>query len=511
MKTNKLRIFSLLLAAVLLLSFLSACADSRSRENTISSARQLTTERVGVQAGTLYEQGLLEMCPNVEIAYYTYPTDMLVALKQGKLDCFLIEDIAYQIEKNFFPWLECLDDAVLSTPVGAAISKNARYPMLESQMEEFVARMETSGEAEQMKTYWISEFDPDNCVVDRSGITGENGTVAVAVENAFEPFSYYGNGELQGFDIDFIYRFCREYGYEPEFYSVEYDAIPVGISTGKFDIGMSVVITEERSESVTIVGPYITLEVLAAVMGSAEEEANILTSLAQKFEKTFIKEDRWKLFVQGAGTTLMITVLSALFGTILGFVLYMLCKKSRLLDKINSLMSWLISGIPTVLLLMVLYYLVFVDKASIGGIWVAIIGFTILFGNAVFDILSTSVSAIGKGQEEGARALGYNTNQTFFFVILPQALRVAFPQIKSELVGLIKETSIVGYISIADLTRMSDIVRGRTYEAFFPLITTTVIYFLIIWLILFVVKRIELELTFRPIRIEKLKKGIRTK
>ena len=189
----------------------------------------------------------------------------------------------------------------------------------------------------------------------------------------------------------------------------------------------------------------------------------------------------------------------------------MLCKKSHLIDKVNGFINWLISGIPTVLLLMVLYYLVFVDGATIDGIWVAIIGFTVLFGYAVLDILVTSVSAIGKGQEEGARALGYSSNQTFFYVVLPQALRVAFPQIKSELVDLIKETSIVGYISIADLTRMSDIVRGRTYEAFFPLITTTVIYFVLIWLILFAVKRIEIAMTFRPIRIERIKKGINVK
>ena len=79
------------------------------------------------------------------------------------------------------------------------------------------------------------------------------------------------------------------------------------------------------------------------------------------------------------------------------------------------------------------------------------------------------------------------------------------------MVSLIKETSIVGYISIADLTRMSDIVRGRTYEAFYPLITTTIIYFVLIWLILAVVKRIEIETTFRPVRIEKIRKGIKTK
>ena len=130
---------------------------------------------------------------------------------------------------------------------------------------------------------------------------------------------------------------------------------------------------------------------------------------------------------------------------------------------------------------------------------------------AIFEILTTSVSAVGKGQEEGARALGYSSNQAFFHVVLPQALRIAFPQLKSELVSLIKETSIVGYISIADLTRMSDIVRGRTYEAFFPLVTTTIIYFVLIGLILFVIERIEIEMTFRPVRVAKIQKGIHIK
>ena len=427
------------------------------------------------------------------------------------MDYFLIEDITYQIEKQYFPWLECLDDPVSSTSVGAAIGQNSKYPLLQSQLEEFLALLESSGQADEMQAYWLSEFDPDSCEVDRSGITGENGTVAVAVENGYEPFSYYKGDELQGFDIDFIYRFCRAYGYEPAFYCVEYDAIPIGIGTGKFDIGMSVVISEERSENVTIVGPYLTLEVYAAAKGEAGEGVGFFSSLADKFEKTFIKEDRWLLFVQGAGTTLLITALSALLGTALGFVLYILGKKSRWVDKVNGIISWFIGGIPTILLLMVLYYLIFVDWAAIDGIWVAIIGFTIFFGYTVLEILTTSVSAIGKGQEEGAQALGYSSTQTFFHVVLPQALRIAFPQIKSELVGLIKETSIVGYISISDLTRVSDIVRGRTYEAFFPLITTTVIYFALIGLILFAVKRLEFKMTARSIRIKKIKKGINTK
>ncbi|MBO5756626.1 MAG: transporter substrate-binding domain-containing protein [Clostridia bacterium] len=508
MKTKQFPLLCLLFAATLILAMLSGCAARINQAPPITSSHQITNERVGVQVGTLYEQGLLEKCPDANIVYYHLPTDMLVALEQGKLDCFLTEDITYRIGKRHFPWLDCLDDPISSTHVGAAISKNSKHPLLQSQLEEFMALLESSGTADEMKKYWLSEFDPDNCEVDRSGITGENGTVAVAVENGYEPFSYYKGDELQGFDIDFIYRFCRAYGYAPAFYCVEYDAIPIGISTGKFDIGMSVVISEERGENVTIIGPYLTLDVYVAVKGEAEEKVGFFSSLVDKFEKTFIKENRWLLFVQGAGTTLLITALSALLGTVFGFVLYLLGKKSRLIDKINGLVSWFIGGIPTILLLMVLYYLIFVDWATIDGIWVAIIGFTILFGYTVLEILTTSVSAIGKGQEEGARALGYNSTQTFFHVVLPQALRIAFPQIKSELVSLIKETSIVGYISISDLTRVSDIVRGRTYEAFFPLITTTIIYFALIGLILFVVKRLEIEMTARSIRIKKIKKGI---
>ena len=193
-------------------------------------------------------------------------------------------------------------------------------------------------------------------------------------------------------------------------------------------------------------------------------------------------------------------------------MLYLLYKQGyKSVNKINDAISWLISGTPTVLFLMILYYLVFVGKADIGGVWVAVVGFTLMFGYSVFEIIRTSISSIGKGQEESARALGYSSSQSLFEVILPQSLKVAFPQLKSEIISLIKETSIVGYISIADLTRMSDIVRARTYEAFFPLITTAIIYFFLIWIILLIVKRIEIRFTSRKRSIEQIKKNINYK
>lgn len=505
-----MRYFKIVCLLMCFVSLLSGCQSSpEASTDQITDFTQLTTQRVGVQSGALYELSLLEVCPDVEIAYFTAATDMYVALEQGKIDAFLVEDISYQLRRKTFPWLKLLDGTVLSTPIGIAIGNHDRKDLLHQQLEEFLKSSQSNGVSAEMEAYWFAGFDPNQSIVDKSGITGENGIITVAVENGYEPFSYIGHGELQGYDIDMIYRFCREYGYTPEFYSIEYDAIPVGLSTGKFDMGTGVIISEERSENMEFTRAYVHLGISVAVKGSEAEGTGFFASLAKSFHQTFIKEDRWKLFLEGSGTTLLITALSAIFGTALGFAIYLICKNgNRTVNQINGFISWLIGGTPTVLLLMILYYLVFVGKMDIGGVWVAIVGFTLLFGYSIYAILEATVSAIGKGQDEGARALGYSANQTFVFVLLPQALRIAFPQIKSEMVNLIKETSVVGYISIADLTRMSDIVRGRTYEAFFPLITTAMIYFLLIWLIIVAVKRIEFRVTDREKAIERIKKGI---
>ena len=97
----------------------------------------------------------------------------------------------------------------------------------------------------------------------------------------------------------------------------------------------------------------------------------------------------------------------------------------------------------------------------------------------VYDMLKTGVSAIDNGQYEGALALGYTDTQAFTRIIVPQAIRIILPSYRKEIVTLIKATAIVGYVTVQDLTRVSDIIRSRTYDAFFPLIVTAVIYFLL--------------------------------
>jgi len=232
-------------------------------------------------------------------------------------------------------------------------------------------------------------------------------------------------------------------------------------------------------------------------------------SIADSFNKTFVREDRWELFLQGILNTLVITLLSILFGTALGFCVFLLCRNgNRAANSVTRFLTWLVQGMPMVVLLMILYYIIF-SKSSLGGIAISVIGFTLTFGAAVFGLLKMGVGAVDGGQYEAAYALGYSNRRTFFRIILPQALPHVMPSYKGEIVSLIKATSIVGYIAVQDLTKMGDIVRSRTYEAFFPLIAVTVIYFALEALISFLISRIGININPKRRKRETILKGVK--
>ncbi|MBR2576100.1 MAG: amino acid ABC transporter permease, partial [Firmicutes bacterium] len=209
---------------------------------------------------------------------------------------------------------------------------------------------------------------------------------------------------------------------------------------------------------------------------------------------TFIREDRWKLFLQGIGTTLLITVLSILFGTALGFGAFMLCRNGNpVANAITRFCVWLVRGMPAVVLLMILFYIVF-GSVAVSGTAVAVIGFTLVFGAGVFSMIKAGVGAVGNGQLEAAYSLGYTNRRAFYRIILPQAVPHFMPAYKGAVTDIIKATAIVGYVAVQDLTKMGDIIRSRTYEAFFPLIAVAIIYFILAAVLTFLVNRVELRL-----------------
>ena len=163
---------------------------------------------------------------------------------------------------------------------------------------------------------------------------------------------------------------------------------------------------------------------------------------------------------------------------------------------------------PAVVLLMILYYIVF-SKVEISGTAVSVVGFTLIFAAAVFGMIKAGVGAIDRGQMEAAYALGYPDRRAFYRVILPQALPHFMPAYKSAITEIIKATAIVGYVAVMDLTKIGDLVRSRTYDAFFPLIAVAAFYFILAAILIWIVNRIEIRIDPMRRKPEDILKGVK--
>lgn len=493
---------------VALLSLVFA-ASALSAESAFSTIEDLDGRNIGVQTAVLYEELIMDRVPNATFQYYTMPNDMILALQSGKVDAYLIEEVSYGVQKKNHPDLTVLDEVAGYINATCIIGNNEKQDRILSELNAFIAESWENGLLDELYDYWIADFDPINDTCDIGGFTGENGIISVAVEGGYEPFSFISNGHESGFDVDFICRFARAYGYTPEFYEVPFEAIAPGVESGKYDIGMNIVVSEERNETGTLSNVYYTTPIRLVILGEDESDLTFFQKLGESFYKTFIRENRWELFLQGAGITILITVTSILAGTILGFIIYMLCRKGNvIMNKGTNVFLWLIHGMPTVLLLMILYYIVF-GSTRLSGVWVSVVGFSLMFACSMIDMLRVGCNAIGRGQFEASTALGYSESQSFFKIILPQAAQHFLPIYRNDVVTLIKETSVVGYIAVLDLTKISDLVRSRTYEAFFPLIVTAIMYFVISAILTRIVTAVENSIDPKRRKKEKILKGVK--
>ena len=128
------------------------------------------------------------------------------------------------------------------------------------------------------------------------------------------------------------------------------------------------------------------------------------------------------------------------------------------------------------------------------GILVASLSFGINSGAYVAEIIRAGILAVDKGQMEAGRALGLTNAQTMVYIIIPQAIKNVLPPLGNEFIVLLKETAIVGYVSLSDLTRVANQISSRTYEAFMPLIGSAVIYFVTIKIITILLEKLERRL-----------------
>ena len=221
-------------------------------------------------------------------------------------------------------------------------------------------------------------------------------------------------------------------------------------------------------------------------------------SVANKFEMAFVTGDRWKLYFSGLGMTLEIAFFAAILGMIIGTTVALMKLstnkkgKKTIWARIANAYTDVIRGTPSVLQLLIMWFIIM--KSCKNGVLVAVLSFGINSGAYVAEIVRAGILAVDKGQNEAGRSLGLSKTQTMIYIILPQAIKNVLPPIGNEFIVLLKETAIVGYVSLTDLTRTASQISSRTYEAFMPLIGAAVIYFVIIKILTVLLDKLERRL-----------------
>ncbi len=229
--------------------------------------------------------------------------------------------------------------------------------------------------------------------------------------------------------------------------------------------------------------------------------ANVFAHLKEQFILNFIDGNRWRYLWDGLKITLEVTFFALLIGIAIGVIIAIVRSTYdknisnmhrgagrtllAIFDKICRLYLTVIRGTPVVVQLMIIYYVIF--ASSNNKVLVAVLAFGINSGAYVAEIIRGGIMSIDDGQFEAGRSLGFNYVQTMWHIVIPQAFKNVLPALGNEFIVLLKETAVSGYIALQDLAKGGDIIRGRTYSSFMPLIAVAIVYLVLViffsWLI----------------------------
>ena len=214
-----------------------------------------------------------------------------------------------------------------------------------------------------------------------------------------------------------------------------------------------------------------------------------------QLKDTFLEDNRYMWMVEGLGNTLLITVGALVIGVVIGALIAIAKyfsegnKRLRWLNWLCDFYTTVIRGIPMTVLLLLFFFVIFASARD--GVPVAIAAFGINSGAYMAELIRSGINAVDKGQMEAGRSLGMSKLQATGKIILPQALRYILPAIGNELIALLKETAVAGYVAVKDLTRAGNLIRNNTYDAVNPLMSVAVIYLVLVVLLTQLLKAVE--------------------
>ena len=480
------RILPLVLVAAACLSCKSTKSSGQGGPESLDDLGGL---KVGVILGSTADLILSDL-PDVEVMRYNSPTVALQALDANKADAILVDSaiiINASIEKRG-----------MSVAFGGVDPAHAcfgfRYDEndLCQQMNEYLSALKADGSLDRIIARWTTgsvegvkmpeiPFDKD----------AEPLNIGIMAEDV--PFAFVTEEGYAGAEPELLEGFARYIGRKPVYHEYEFAALAAGLQTGRVELVSSLMFnTPERAKTILFSDSYYASANVCVVKTAATmDNGSFWSRIKKAVYNNLVLEKRYKIIFEGLWTTLVISFFSILFGTLLGALMAWrsYSRRHKLWHGILKVYGAIMHGVPLLVLLMMMFYVVFASS-RLSAVWIAIITFAIYFGYASCEIFISSIDGVGKGQSEAARSLGFSKFGAFRYVVLPQAVKRIVPFYEGEAVSMIKETSLVGFIAVVDLTKATDIIQSRTFDAFFPLIIAAVIYFLIAWLLSAGLKRL---------------------
>lgn len=504
-KKNNKRIIGFLLLILLMFSamgMIPAFAAETSTESPVHCVDDLPGKKIGVQLGTTGDQYASDYESDgsgTEIIRYNKGADAIQALKQSKIDCVLIDEQPAKafVAKN--PDLSILEEEFTLEDYAACIAKGNTE--LKDNINKAIRELKADGTLDDIISNYIDdEYKGKKPYVSPDGIA-YSGTLTMATNAAFPPYEYYENNKITGIDVDIATAIADKLGMKLEISDIEFDSIIIAVQSGKADFGMAgMTVTEDRLKNIDFSDTYVTTkQVIVVRNGNGESNSSFI----DRIKSTFLDDNRWQYIPKGLLNTAIITLFAGIIGIILGFLIAIIRvanerseSRSFGLKFINALAKIYLTifrGTPMMVQLLIMYYVIFASY-SINPVLVAVIAFGLNSGAYVAEAVRAGIISIPIGQFEAGRSLGFTYSRTMRYIIMPQAIKNSLPAMCNEFISLLKESSIVGYIGLMDLTKAGDIIRSNTYEALIPLCTVALIYLVIVMILTWLVGRLERRL-----------------
>ena len=475
----------------LLLCMLAACGAKQEAEQlpVYRTLDDLNGRKVAALTGCFQEAIIEKEYPEVEVLRIDNAADVVQALATKRCEAVVLDDYIFLYHSQTVKGLDYLEKPLVTATMGFCFGKNKNVE-LRLKFNEFLAKIKADGTYDDIYNRWM--YHANEAEMPDIPLPQDAEPIRIATCSTSPPLDFIKNGKLVGFDVELATRFAQYVGHPIEWSDMNFASVIPALISGKHDMIVAAVnITPARAEAIDFSDPYFECGSLIGIraensakqtVGAEVGDKGLLEGIKESFYLNVIEEDRYLMIWDGLKLTALISLLAGLLGTLLGaLVCWMRMSRIALFRNVAGIYVSIMRGTPVLVLLMLMFYVVFAGT-SVDAVVVSIITFGMNFAAYVSEMFRSSIESVDRGQTEAGVALGFTPVQTFFHIVMPQAFKQVLPVYKGELISLIKMTSIVGYIAVQDLTKVSDIIRSRTFDAFFPLLMVALLYFLLAWI-----------------------------